>query len=132
MSADFAYGTVEWETNRLKWLYLNFTSSEFRIHLDGYQVVIPPLMSALHGGSQIFECGGTMPIIELWCSMVEMRLDWTDTKLPPIPLIIGWNTTKPLNTSTASLSTNPPILYSWSVYVCLLYSMRWIKKNNSF
>lgn len=28
-----------------------------------------------------------------------------------MPLIIGWNTTKPLNTSTAASSTKPPILH---------------------
>jgi hypothetical protein len=51
-----------------------------------------------------------MPGREDWCNMVEMRLDWTDTKFPPMPLIIGWNTTKELYKSTTVSSTSPPNL----------------------
>lgn len=71
---------------------------------------LPPLNSALQGNSKMRVCGGMIPIIELWWSIVEILLAWTDTKLPPIPLTIGWNTTNPLNISTALSSTRPPNL----------------------
>lgn len=70
----------------------------------------PPWTRARHGDSQISACGGTMPKIELWCNIVDILLDWTDTRLPPIPLMIGWKTTNPLKWSTAWSSTRPPIL----------------------
>lgn len=79
-------------------------------------IALPPLINARQGDSQIFECGGTIPIIELWWSIVDILLACTDTKLPPMPLIIGWNTTKPLYTLTAASSTRPPILCSLHVW----------------
>uniref|UniRef100_A0A2M4DHS7 Putative secreted protein n=1 Tax=Anopheles darlingi TaxID=43151 RepID=A0A2M4DHS7_ANODA len=54
-------------------------------------------------------CGGMMPRMELWCSIVEILLACTDTRLPPMPLMMGWNTTNPLKMPTAVSSTSPPI-----------------------
>lgn len=51
--------------------------------------------------------------------MVEMRLDWIDTKFPPMPLIIGWNTTKELYKSTTLSSTRPPSLQDNKPGMCL-------------
>lgn len=73
-------------------------------------VHLHPLNRAAHGVAHSLEWGGMMPRKEDWCNMVEMRLAWTDTKFPPIPLIIGWNTTNELYKSTTESSTRPPSL----------------------
>lgn len=51
-----------------------------------------------------------MPNSVVWCNFVAILLAWTDTRFPPIPLIIGWNTSNPSYFPTAESSTNPPIL----------------------
>lgn len=89
----------------------NRKSLIFYSNVNAWWHRLPPLTSARHGDSHMDVCGGTMPIIELWWSIVDILLACTDTKFPPIPLMIGWNTTKPLNTPTAASRTNPPILY---------------------
>lgn len=58
----------------------------------------------------IFECGGKIPIIVVWCNVVEIRDACTETKFPPIPFIIGWKITNPLNESLTRSRTKPPNL----------------------
>jgi len=67
-----------------------------------------PAKSAVHGFTQILPCGGKIPITEDWCNMVDIRDACTDTKLPPIPLITGWNASEPSKVSIILSRTNPP------------------------
>lgn len=59
----------------------------------------------------IFECGGKIPMIVVWCNVVEILDACTDTKLPPIPFIIGLNMANPVKWSTTPLRTKPPHLH---------------------
>lgn len=54
---------------------------------------LPPLNKAVHGATHCLVCGGMIPGKDVLCNIVDMRLDWIDTKFPPMPFIIGWNTT---------------------------------------
>lgn len=78
---------------------------------------LPPLNNAFHGDANNLVCGGKTPGIEVWCSIVEIRLDCTETRLPPMPFIIGWKTTYPVNESTALSSTRPPNLHIINIYI---------------
>lgn len=71
INADFAHGTVNINGK------LYGISQIFQLLLIKFirkMCYEPPLINALHGGSQILVCGGMMPLIVLWCNIVEIRL----------------------------------------------------------
>lgn len=46
-------------------------------------------MRALKGETHCFVCEGMNPLIAVLWNIVDILLACTDTKLPPIPLIMG-------------------------------------------
>lgn len=48
-----------------------------------------PINRPVHGVTHCFVWGGITPINDVLCSIVDILLECTETKLPPIPLIIG-------------------------------------------
>ena len=65
---------------------------------------------AVIGLTKIFTSGGKVPNVVRLCNSVDKRLDCTDTRLPPTPLITGWKTASPLYVDTIKSKMKPPNL----------------------